>query len=159
MGRYFGWIGFHFESSVTQNAETPEAEPVIEKGEEPADTAEQIVSPPQPDEDTAAAEPKPEPAPAPEPEPEPVITDTGRELDVNAGSYFVQAGAFPNEAMALERKKLIDAQFSFKTGIILENNLYKLRLGYFAKKADAEDCYKVLISNGFEAFFGIVERN
>lgn len=45
------------------------------------------------------------------------------------------------------------------TGIIVENNLFKLRLGYFAKKADAEACYKVLISNGFEAFFGIVERN
>jgi len=95
-------------------------------------------------------------APAVAPQETPVQPESNR-LDITAGRFYVQAGAFPNETLALERKSKIDAVFDYKTGIITENGLFKLRLGYFEKKADAEKCYQNLLEKGFEAFFGRID--
>lgn len=146
------------KAEIPDSATDPE-KPVEEKPETPVETTQQLIAEPDAPVSNQTEIQETAPAIADEVETGPAITTPSRELDINAGRYFVQAGAFPNQAMALERKNQIDALFSYNTGIIVENNLYKLRLGYFAKKADAEDCYKVLISNGFEAFFGIAERN
>jgi cell division protein FtsN len=81
-----------------------------------------------------------------------------QQLDERAGGYFVQVGAFNTEPEAVERKAAIDSVFSYPTGIIFEDNFYKLRLGYFSRKADADACYLELIENGFNAFIGEVTR-
>lgn len=70
------------------------------------------------------------------------------------GKYFVQAGAFPTEKQALKRLQLVKNAVNYPTEIIVENGLYKVRLGYFSKKSDAENCYKQLIEKGIEAFIG-----
>jgi len=82
-----------------------------------------------------------------------------QQLEEQAGRYYVQAGAFNTETEAVERKAAIDSVFSYPTGIIFEDNFYKLRLGYFNRKADADACYQELIEKGFNAFVGIIPRN
>jgi cell division protein FtsN len=90
---------------------------------------------------------------------EQVSTPKPEQLDVSAGRYYIQVGAFNTEPEAIERKAAIDSLFSYPTGIIFEDNFYKLQLGYFSRRADADSCYQDLIENGFDAFIGIVRGN
>ena len=136
----------------------PDLQPTDNSSEETTENT----APSEPDKGEIVEEPSAEKTETPEekklnniPE-QPVVSEPSKPaLDINAGRYFVQAGAFPNEKMALERKEKIDSAFNYPTGIIIEDGYYKLRLGYFAIKADAQSCYNKLIENNFEAFIGI----
>ncbi|NCC73999.1 MAG: SPOR domain-containing protein [Sphingobacteriia bacterium] len=137
-------------------------EPDLQPTDNSSEKTTENTAPSEPDKGEIVDEPSAEKTETPEEKnlnniPEQPVADEPSEfvLDINAGRYFVQAGAFPNEKMALERKEKIDFAFNYPTGIIIEDGYYKLRLGYFAIKADARSCYNELIDNNFEAFIGI----
>lgn len=76
-------------------------------------------------------------------------------LDVNKGKYFVQVMAVKSLPKAeITASKLRD-ETTFKTGIISEENMYKVRLGYFGNITDARFCLEELKKKDFQAFIGI----
>jgi len=73
-------------------------------------------------------------------------------LDLKAGVYFVQAGAFRIEKNARNYLKKISAATAYNSGITIEDGYYKVRLGYFSTEKEAVKCYDEMIQKGFEPF-------
>lgn len=77
-------------------------------------------------------------------------------LDVNAGKYFVQAGAFSKQENALNLADKLCPLISDQSGVVLEEGLYKLRFGYFSTEGEARTCAARIASEGYYTFIGII---
>ncbi len=66
--------------------------------------------------------------------------------------YYLQTGAFDNQHNALQMFRELSGKFSRRVGIYIENNLYKVRLGYFKRKSKATEYQKILREEGFNPF-------
>ncbi len=73
-------------------------------------------------------------------------------LDLKAGIFFVQAGAFRVERNARRYLKKVSSATGYNAGITIEDGYYKVRLGYFSTESEAVKCYNEMINSGFESF-------
>ena len=80
--------------------------------------------------------------------------------DVNpeAGKYFVQGGSFSSETNARLLNKLLKSAVPYPVGIIKEEEMFKVRFGYFKIKTEAQHCYHLLKDAGFDAYIGLKKR-
>ncbi len=75
-------------------------------------------------------------------------------LDLNAGPYFVQVGAFRKEDNAKRLYKKLSVGIQYPIGVIIEDGYYKVRLGYFSSKEGSAACSKVVLRRGLPLFRG-----
>lgn len=73
-------------------------------------------------------------------------------LDTSSGLYYIQIGAFGNINNAINYAKKVSGIIQTPYGIIVENNLYKIRLGYFKTRDEANKKQKPLIKQGVKSF-------
>lgn len=60
--------------------------------------------------------------------------------------YRVQAGAYKSESMAKEKQKLLSTKFKINSTIKIEDGMYKIQLGYFDGKENAEKYRKKMLT-------------
>lgn len=75
-------------------------------------------------------------------------------LDLSAGPYFVQTGAFRKVENAKSYARRLSAIIPYPFGIIIEDGYYKLRIGYFKTKTEADKCYKFMLEKNVPLFRG-----
>lgn len=75
-------------------------------------------------------------------------------LNFNEGFYFVQTGAFRNNANAKKMVRKLLSVMPYASIIVNEEGLYKVRTGYFKSKKAAILCQKLIRDNGNTTFIG-----
>jgi hypothetical protein len=75
-------------------------------------------------------------------------------LDLSGGDNFVQTGAFRNEVLARTYLGIVSKATDKPCGIIIEDGLYKVRVGYFSTPEEASSVGKSLKSGGLQSFRG-----
>lgn len=78
---------------------------------------------------------------------------SGRE-SLRIGAYFVGVGSFRYKTNALKFLKQIKEINTYPSGIVLEDGLYKVRLGYFETKSQAISCQEVVMKSDIKALVG-----
>nr|NQU89305.1 SPOR domain-containing protein [Bacteroidota bacterium] len=76
-------------------------------------------------------------------------------LNPDAGRYFVQAGTFSSNENATKIIALLRDVIPYPMGILVENDLHKVRFGYFSARAEAQHCYQLIIDEGYDAYIGL----
>jgi len=79
-------------------------------------------------------------------------------LDINAGPFFIQTGAFRSETNARAYLHKVMGLIRYPSGIIIEDGLYKVRTGYFPSKEEALKSYREIVSKGIISFRGGDDR-
>jgi cell division protein FtsN len=80
-----------------------------------------------------------------------ILKDT---LINNERHFYVQAGAFRSETKAGKLATVLSEKIKYPTGIVVENGFYKIRIGFFGTKTEAELCKQLLKNKGFPSFIG-----
>jgi|WetSurMetagenome_2_1015567.scaffolds.fasta_scaffold04341_7 hypothetical protein len=73
---------------------------------------------------------------------------------LNKGAFYVGIGSFRYKQNALDFISKVRGSVPFMSGIIEEEGLYKVRLGYFTTKTEAENCRAVVEKSGLKAIVG-----
>ncbi len=88
-----------------------------------------------------------------------IVSFTGRSLylgfsvgeSLKTGAYFVGVGSFRYKANALQFLRQIKGGNPYPSGIVLEDGLYKVRLGYFETKDEAISCQEFIMKADIRA--------
>jgi cell division septation protein DedD len=72
----------------------------------------------------------------------------------NDGHFYVQLGAFRMLAKAKRFLEETTTGISYPSGIVVEDGFYKVRIGYFKTKNDAELCKVILKKKSLVSFIG-----
>jgi cell division septation protein DedD len=87
-------------------------------------------------------------------QPDPDAMATGDTLTNQEGHFFVQTGAFRNAQKADNQYKILSGKVVYPMGIVVEDDYYKVRIGYFKSKIEAEQCRQSLKEKAIDAFIG-----
>ena len=79
-------------------------------------------------------------------------------VELFAGEFLVQAGAFQSRESAVIQAASIAKSTSENCGVVYDGGFYKIRLGYFKTEQEAAACAEVLKKAGFDAFAGRKEN-
>jgi len=74
--------------------------------------------------------------------------------DINGGHFYVQLGAFRIVAKAKRFLEELSKEISYPKGIVVEDGFYKVRIGYFRTKNEAELCKANLKKKSIVSFIG-----
>ncbi|PKP45449.1 MAG: hypothetical protein CVT94_17990 [Bacteroidetes bacterium HGW-Bacteroidetes-11] len=77
-------------------------------------------------------------------------------INLSAGRFLVQAGAFGNPENARAFKNKLCPDYNYLCGIVKEGGLYKLRFGYFATAEEAVQCAEAISRSGSIVFVGVI---
>jgi cell division septation protein DedD len=72
----------------------------------------------------------------------------------NEGHFYVQVGAFRSLAKAERQIKELSGNIKYPNGIVVEDGFYKIRIGLFKTKSEAESCKETVKKLGFISFTG-----
>jgi cell division protein FtsN len=74
--------------------------------------------------------------------------------NLKSGAYYVGVGSFRGKKNAIDYSRKVNETGSFESGIIVEDGLYKVRLGYFENRNAAKANMEEAIEKGLKAVIG-----